>query len=181
MAGDADFNEVTFEQVLVPRQNLVGEEGNGWRVLTAALATERVGLYPAWAHQRLMRVLRELLRGRAGPIAIVRRVQLAGLYAECEAARLLTYRAGYLDSRGELTVADAAQLKLFNSELSQRIYAFAVGALELGGQAWRDGMEEIGALAAHGHLDLVQASLGGGTSEIQRTLIAIRGLGMPRE
>jgi alkylation response protein AidB-like acyl-CoA dehydrogenase len=181
MAGDADFNEVTFEDVLVPRKNLVGEEGGGWRVLTAALATERVGLYPAWAHRRLMRAVTDVLRRQTDPVATVRRAALANLYCECEAARMLTYRAAYLDSRGELRVADAAQLKLFNSELSQRVYAFAVSALGLEAQAWADWMPELGRLAAHGHLDLVQASLGGGTSEIQRTLIAVRGLGMPRE
>lgn len=180
MAGDADFNEVTFEQVLVPRQNLVGEEGNGWAILTSALAGERVGLYPAWAHQRLMRAVRGVIVRTTGDVRAVRRARLAGFLCEMEAARVLTYRAAWLEGRGELRVPDAAQLKLFNSELSQRVVEFAVGAIGLEAQAWGDWMPDLGRLAAHAHLDLVQASLGGGTSEVQRTLIAVRGLGLPR-
>ena len=181
VTGDADFNEIIFEGVEVPRQNLVGEEGGGWAVLTAALATERMGLYPAWTHHRLLFAAGHELRDAGSSLQHTQRARLAGLYCDLWAARLLAYRVAYLDSTGALTVAVAAQLKLMNSELSQRIAGFASGVLGLNAVAWRPGAGGLGELAAHAYQSLIQASIGGGTSEVQRTLIAVRGLGLPRD
>ncbi len=95
-------------------------------------------------------------------------------------ARLLLWRAIGLHERGGEFRAQAAMVKLFNTELAQRLYAAGMGMLGLyatvlGGERalWQ------GALP-HAYLSAVQDTIGAGTSEVQREIIALRGLGLPR-
>jgi alkylation response protein AidB-like acyl-CoA dehydrogenase len=178
------FNEVTFEDVRVPRGELVGGENKGWEVLTSALGVERITIYRAFVHIRmlwaLVRQAREERGGRRAWDDPAVRQRLGDLAAEFEVARLLLWRAIGLHERGEEFRAQAAMVKLFNTELAQRLYTAGMGMLGsyaavLGGERalWQ------GALP-HAYLSALQDTIGAGTSEVQREIIALRGLGLPR-
>ncbi len=178
------FNEVIFEDVRVPRGELVGGENKGWEVLTSALGVERITIYRAFVHMRMLWALvRQAREGRGGrrpwddPAV---RQRLGELAAEFEVARLLLWRAIGLHERGEEFRAQAAMVKLFNTELAQRLYTAGMGML--GSYATvLDGERALwqGALP-HAYLSAVQDTIGAGTSEVQREIIALRGLGLPR-
>ena len=186
------FNEVIFEDVRVPRGELVGGENKGWEVLTSALGVERITIYRAFVHMRMLWALVRQAREERGGRRALRQAQdrpwddpavrqrLGELAAEFEVARLLLWRAIGLHERGEEFRAQAAMVKLFNTELAQRLYTAGMGMLGsyaavLGGERalWQ------GALP-HAYLSAVQDTIGAGTSEVQREIIALRGLGLPR-
>lgn len=105
---------------------------------------------------------------------------LAQLAVDFEVARLLLYRAVQKYDRGEDIRAQAAMVKLFNTELAQHLYRTA---MEILGPlaALRQGSKYapwLGAIA-HGYLSAVQDTIGAGTSEIQRDIVTLRGLGLP--
>ena len=173
------FNEVVFESVRVPRGELVGGENKGWEVLTSALGVERITIYRAFVHMRMLWSLVRHARERVWDDAKVRQ-RLAGLATEFEVARLLLWRAIGLHQRGEEFRAQAAMVKLFNTELAQRLYTAGMEILGpyaavVGGRRalWE------GALP-HAYLSAVQDTIGAGTSEVQRDIIALRGLGLSR-
>ena len=179
------FNEVLFEDVRVPRENLVGQENRGWYQVAAALDVERLALYPYLTHYR---VFRALLRYAAqmgdempGHRARLRQ-KLAELAIEFQVARLLTYRAVWLRSQGGRRPDwEAAQVKLFNSEMAQRLYQVAVEVVGLHAQLRGDSARAVlSGVVAQGYLSTVQETIGAGTSEVQRNIIAGRGLGLPR-
>jgi alkylation response protein AidB-like acyl-CoA dehydrogenase len=177
------FNEVLFEDVRVPRENLVGQENRGWYQVAAALDVERLALYPYLTHYR---VFRALLRYAAeahqtsGRRARLRH-KLAQLAIEFEVARLLTYEAVWLRSQGHRPDWQAARVKLFNSEMSQRLYQVAVELVGLHAQLRGDSARALlSGVVAQGYLSTVQDTIGAGTSEVQRNIIAGRGLGLPR-
>ena len=104
LLGEDWFNEVIFEDVRVPRSELVGGENRGWEVLTSALGVERITIYRAFVH---MRMLWSLLRQARGDRHVQRswndpgvRQRLAALAVEFEVARLLLWRAIGLHERG---------------------------------------------------------------------------------
>ena len=178
------FNEVTFEDVRVPRGELVGAENRGWEVLTSALGVERITIYRAFVHMRMLwALLRRAREERDGRPLWERpqvRQQLAARALEFEVARLLLWRAIGLHERGEDIRAEAAMVKLFNTELAQSLYTTG---MEMAGpyaavMAGRRALWE-GALP-HTYLSAVQETIGAGTSEVQREIIALRGLGLPR-
>jgi alkylation response protein AidB-like acyl-CoA dehydrogenase len=177
------FNEVLFEDVRVPRENLVGQENRGWYQVAAALDVERLALYPYLTHYR---VFRALLRYAAEAYQTTgRRVRLrhklAQLAIEFEVARLLTYQAVWLRSQGHRPDWQAARVKLFNSEMAQRLYQVAVELVGLHAQLRGDSARAVlSGVVAQGYLSTVQETVGAGTSEIQRNIIAGRGLGLPR-
>ena len=186
------FNEVAFDNVRVPRSELVGGENRGWEVLTSALGVERITIYRAFVHLRMLWALARYARQEHGGGRPLRQAQgrpwddpqvrqrLAALAEEFEVARLLLWRAIGMHERGEEFRAQAAMVKLFNTELAQRLYAAGMAllgpyaAVQDGGRAlWR------GALP-HAYLSAVQDTIGAGTSEVQREIIALRGIGLPR-
>ena len=186
------FNEVAFENVRVPRSELVGGEGRGWEVLTSALGVERITIYRAFVHLRMLWALVRHARQERDGARPLRQAQgrlwddpqvrqrLAALAAEFEVARLLLWRAIGMHERGEEFRAQAAMVKLFNTELAQRLYT--TGMALLGPYAAvREGERALwqGALP-HAYLSAVQDTIGAGTSEVQREIIALRGLGLPR-
>ncbi len=177
LLDDTWFNETVFENVRVPPHQRVGAENEGWAVLTSALGVERITIYRPFVHRR---ALQALLR-RAARNGATARQELAQLRADFEVAGLLLQRAIQMHGEGADYRAQAAMCKLFNTELAQRLYV--AGETILGPYGWlMDGGQGApwqGAIP-HGYLSSAQDTIGAGTSEIQREIIALRGLGLPR-
>ncbi len=176
------FNEVVFDNVRVPVSERVGRENQGWQVLTSALGIERITIYRAFVHWRALQALaRHARSSRDGDGNAPARQGLAQLRVEFEVARLLLQRAIQMHGQGLDYRAQAAMVKLFNTEFAQRLYETGVGLLGPYG-GLRDGspLAPWDGAIAHGYLSAVQETIGAGTSEVQREIIALRGLGLPR-
>ncbi len=179
------FNEVRFENVRAPASGLVGGENQGWTIMTSALGIERTTIYRPFVHMRAFWSLVEYVRsqqakGAPGNAAALSR--LAQLRIEFEVGRLLLYRAVQTLSEGRDVRAQAAMVKLFNTEWAQRLYRTGMSILGPEGALLpgSDGARWDGAIA-HAYLSAVQDTIGAGTSEVQREIIALRGLGLPRD
>ena len=174
------FNEVFFEDVRVPVERCVGEENRGWYILAEHLDFERSGIerivdlerlfQPVLAHASALRASGEL-RG-------VMRGKLAQLAIELEVGRLLCYRVAWQQSAGETPNHEASIAKAFGSEWCQRMARAAMNLLQLSGGASAD--DELAAEISRRYLATVSLTIAAGTSEIQRNIIATRGLGLPR-
>lgn len=177
IAGAADFNQVFFEDVRVPRPALLGEENRGWYLAVELLDNERASSADTGGLRRQLDDLAPRLAGATRPLAH----RYAALRAELEAVTLLGYGAAWKADRGLPFSVESSATKLMASELTQRIAAFAVDILGLPG-ALREGSPRVAGdgLAAKRYLWALMDTIGGGTSEVQRSIIATRGLGLPR-
>ncbi len=190
MAGDRRFNEVYFDNTRVSKDLLVGEENRGWYYLAVALDFERATAGAAAFVGTIQRTLRELADCAGGTRYGVRslarsrliRDELAQRAVELEVMRTLSYRVLWLLGQGQVPNYQAAAIKLFGSELAQRVVQTASTILGLYGQLGPGSPQTPleGTIARFG-LRSVSDTIRGGTSEIQRNIIAQRGLGMPTE
>ena len=178
LTGSSEFNEVFLDDVRVPAANLVGEEGKGWEIAQTTLAHER-GTAP-----RQLVIHRMLLRGPDPPRARGRRRRRSGRASraaaiEVEIAKLNNWRTLTRLVRGEPLGPESSFIKLYWSEMSQRMHDTVMRAL--GPRAALVGSDA----PAHGrladsYLYYRAASIFAGTSEVQRNIIAQRVLGLPR-
>lgn len=179
MTGSSEFNEVFLDGVRVPKQNLVGELGAGWTIAQTTLAHER-GTSPRQLviHRMLLDDLLRLARERGADAAM--RQKIAQAKIEVEIAKLNNWRTLTRLARGEKLGPESSFIKLYWSEMSQRMHETL---MELLGPA---GLLDGGPHSvAHGRLMRSwmyyrAASIFAGTSEIQRNIIAQRALGLPR-
>ena len=180
LTGGHHFNEVFFEDVRVPVERRVGEENRGWYILAEHLDFERSGIERLVdldrLFQRIMAAAREV--AAHGQLRDEIRLRLAELNIGLEVGRLLCFRTAYLQSVGEVPNYEASMAKVYGTEWSQRAMAVALQLI---------GMDGIGHHAdtlahdiAQGYRSAVSRTIAGGTSEIQRNIIATRGLGLPR-
>jgi len=186
MMNTHHFNEVFFEDVRVPAKNVVGEVNRGWYVATTTLDFERSGITRTmqWLHMYddVVAYVRE--RRAAGDAWAARPEvwhKLAEIKIEFEIARLLAYRVAWLQANGQVPNYEASMAKMYSTEVNQRFCAAATTILGLGGQLepgsrWAPLQGRI----ERGYLAAVSYTIAGGTSEIQRNVIATRGLGLPR-
>jgi alkylation response protein AidB-like acyl-CoA dehydrogenase len=180
-----DFNEVFFTDVVVPADNLVGELNRGWSITQGSLRHERGMLWVTTVTQveQGVRALAEL--GRGGLSEDPRfREDVASFYVDAQAMRALGYRSFSKLARGEESV-EAGILKLFSSEVERRLYLTGMEALgaEALDTAHPGPSAPTGWLEGSWALDYLKSfsgTIAGGTSEIQRNIIAERLLGMPR-
>ena len=186
MAGDHSFNMVTFDNVRVPKKNLVGEQNRGWYVGATLLDFERSGVdYSAGGR----RILEELLdygksneqNGAAISDNPIMRNRLANLAIEVEVSRLISYNIAWMQGEGLVPNKESDMGKVFGTELQQHLTETGMQMLGLHGQL------EPGSKYAplegrieHLHLANISETIAAGTSEIQRNIIATRGLGLPR-
>ena len=181
MADHHHFNEVFFEDVRVPAGNRVGEEHRGWYVGMTLLDYERSGIGTTAAQRRTLELLAADLRDRDAATRERRRTQLADFVVANNVAKYLGYRIGHLQASGRVPNYEASVVKIFQSELGQRIFNWGVNYLGLGGQLRPgDSRAPHGGAFPEEHLLAVPTSIYSGTNEIQRNIIAQRGLGLPR-
>jgi alkylation response protein AidB-like acyl-CoA dehydrogenase len=182
LLGDHSFNQVFFEDVRVPRANLIGEEHRGWYVGTTTLDFERSSIAGSVQMGHIVRDLVAFVRaGGAAPAPAVR-AELAERAVEAQVARLLSYQVISLQRRGLIPNKEASVAKLYTSDLDQRMVATGMRLLGLRGQlAGRgDARAPLDGRLPRAYLAAAASTIGGGTSEIQRNIIATRGLGLPR-
>jgi alkylation response protein AidB-like acyl-CoA dehydrogenase len=180
MLGEYDFSEVFFDGVRVPKENLVGDKNQGWYVTMATLDLERIALmfYPSVRGylEHLLHYIKQTQR----PFNPVLRNRLAELLAECEMARFIHYRALWMMEKGSLPTYEAAMDKLYNSELAQRAAEFGMQVLgSYGGLLPGSKFACLNGWPSFYYLDTAPYSIMAGTSEIDRNVLALRGLDLP--
>jgi alkylation response protein AidB-like acyl-CoA dehydrogenase len=182
MAETPSFNEVFFDNVRVSKKDLVGELNRGWYVALTTLAFERSGIVNAVSLQQLLEELVEATRPFRGPDDLSARYELADRAIEAQVAVMLSHRVVSLQMKGLMPIQEASITKLYCSELGQRIARTGMRLAGLYGQLGPDSLYA----PLQGRIERlyriqVGSTLAGGTSEIQRNIIAQMGLGLPRE
>jgi alkylation response protein AidB-like acyl-CoA dehydrogenase len=187
LLGDHNINYTFYEDVRVPSANLVGGENRGWSLITNQLNHERVTLCSSGIIERALDDTRawaqntKLADGRRVIDQEWVQVHLARIYARLEFLKLINWKVAWTATQGHLDVADASTTKVFGTEFymeALRLLSEVVGqAAYL--QRGSPGAVLLGRLEAYTR-GLLILTFGGGTNEIQRDLIAIFGLKMPR-
>ncbi|MCH2671675.1 MAG: acyl-CoA dehydrogenase family protein [Chloroflexota bacterium] len=186
MAGGHEFNQVTFDDVRVPRANVVGDEDRGWYVAVTLLDFERSGIDYSAAARRMLDDVREFAtetKRNGQPLIEIPWVRslMADRYIDCEVARLMAYNVAYMQSQDLIPTKEASMSKVFGSETVQRV---TEASLDILGQYGTLGREDKwaplkGRVQEH-WMNAFAGTIAAGTSEVQRNIIAGRGLGLPR-
>jgi alkylation response protein AidB-like acyl-CoA dehydrogenase len=180
LLGEHDFNEVYLDDVRVPEENIVGGKNQGWNVTKMTLDLERVSLMLYPSVRGYLDRLAEHVRQSGQSLDQFLSYNLSQLLAECEMARMIHYRAAEMVSRGEPSTYEAAIDKMFNCELAQRAAEFGMRALgQYGGLRRGSPYAPLNGWPSFYYLDTPSYTLMGGTSEIDRNVIATKGLGLP--
>ena len=186
MAGRHNFNQVIFDDVRVPTRNLVGDENRGWYVAVTLLDFERSGIDYSSNGRRLLddtwRYAADTKRdGQVlTQIPWVRNL-MADRYIECEVARLIAYNVAYMQGEGLVPNKEASMSKVFGSETVQRVTHTCMEVLGMHGFLNRqDKWAPLEGRIQENWMMSFSGTIAAGTSEIQRNVIASRGLGLPR-
>jgi alkylation response protein AidB-like acyl-CoA dehydrogenase len=179
------FNEVFLDEVRLPADNLVGEEGQGWELAKVTLANERVSLSTGgglWGRGPAAEDLLAIVRSR-GPVADrMLRDRIVCLHIEGELLRLIRLRTVSAQIRGEPPGPEASVRKVLADEHGQRLFGLAK---DLAGPAGM--LTDRGPLGVpvdlwhYGFLFAPALTVGGGTGEVQRNIIGERVLGLPHD
>jgi alkylation response protein AidB-like acyl-CoA dehydrogenase len=181
MGNQHHFNEVFFDNVRVPRRNLVGEENRGWYVTASNLDFERSGIERIATATLLYNDVMDYARTLKGHPRFGRlRVELAERYLELQTGRLLAYRVAWLLTNGRIPNYEASMSKVYGTEWTQRMTNTAMHLVGTFGLSDRPEARALRTRIEGGYLNAVSLTIAGGTSEIQRNVIATRGLGLPR-
>ena len=183
MAGSHDFNEVFFDNVRVPQENLVGEENRGWYIGTTTLDFERSGIATGVSHALTVDDYVQYVREQNGASlgGPTMRYELADRAVEAQVEQMLNYQVIGVQARGMVPSNEASIAKLFSTELDQRIADTGLKLLGTYGQLMKDSPHtKMNGRLPSMYLYATTSTIGGGTSEVQRNIIAQRGLGLPR-
>ncbi|MSQ25127.1 MAG: acyl-CoA dehydrogenase [Dehalococcoidia bacterium] len=184
-AGDHRTNIVFYDDVRVPRRNLLGEPNKGWYYLATALDLER--FFPVSGVIRQLELIiwhaKQPRPGGGSPLiedALVRR-RLAELVVQAQAVRSISYRMAWLLGQGSVPNIEASILKLYLREFAQRVGRAGVEIMGLYGQLRpSSALAPLGGEVEKYHRASPVLTISGGSSEIQRNIIATRGLELPR-
>jgi len=181
------FNEVFFDDVRISKDNLVGEKNRGWYQLAVALDFERSSIGTAAINQRIIEELVQYAKetkfngGTLADAPLIRN-ELAGVAVENEVLRMMCYRIAWMFSKGLHPSYESSMSMLFGSELIRRLGNVGMrilgpyGQLDVGSK-WA----VLNARIMRMYLSAISMGVGGGSNEIQRNIIAMRGLGLPRQ
>ena len=184
--GESNINQVFYEDVRVPATTRIGEENEGWKLITNQLNHERVTLCSSGIVERALSDVRtwaqqtQLPSGERVIDEEWVQLSLARVHARLEFLRLINWKIAWASTQKSLHPADASATKVFGTEF----YLEALRLLMeiLGQRAYlKDDSpgELLQARLEHQYRGLIILTFGGGTNEVQRDLIAVFGLGMP--
>ncbi len=187
LLSEHDINTVFFDDVRVPVSCLVGKENQGWRLITSQLNHERVTLCSAGllaqAYEETVAWARATQAPEGGRVIDQEWVQvaLARVYAGLEFLRLINWKVAWTGTQGKLDVADASTIKVFGTEFYLESFRYLMEIIGPRAYLRRGSTDAVGV----GRLEMLYRSLiiltfGGGTNEVQRDLIGMFGLGLPR-
>jgi alkylation response protein AidB-like acyl-CoA dehydrogenase len=182
MMGSEHFTEVFLEDVRVPRDCLIGEENRGWYIATTTLDQERSSINRVVMTRSTLAALIDFVRGNATIRSRAEiRHELAERYLQFEIGRWLCYRVAQMQSEGKVPNSEASVSKIFGTELQRQMGITGLRVLGMAGliepgsrYAPLQGRVERWAMAAPSY------TIAGGTSEVNRNIVATRGLGLPR-
>jgi alkylation response protein AidB-like acyl-CoA dehydrogenase len=177
ISGDLEFNEVFFDQVKVPAENLVGAEGQGWKIAISTLMYERVVL--TFSRQLQSEVaLRALIGKGIDALSAAQVMELSRCVVDACATRALAYKHLMSYAENVSPGPEGSLDKLLWSESFQRLCAFEVALLGTKAALGERDLKVGGVL--HRYLYSRGRTIAAGTSEIQRSIIAERVLGLPK-
>ena len=184
ITGEAEFNEVFFDDVFVPDDHLVGALHNGWAVANTTLAHERGTAFP-FKEQVVHEVYLDELYALAHEHDLLDDVEIADALAqsfvELRVLRLHNWRTLSRVSRGIEPGPESSYVKLAWTDMSQHLAEAALAVLGTAAPLWADAADNPdGGRWQRQWLWSKAASIAGGTSEVQRTIIGERILGLPR-
>ena len=186
ITGSRTLNEVYLENVRIPADHLVGEENRGWYQVAQTLDMERSGVGAFATGKRNVEKLVDVAKERRDLLAQrpASRYELADRWIELEVGYQVAYRIPFLQEQGVTPNYEASISKLYGAELTQRIAQTGVQLLGTAGQlaphADQSAAAPMGGGLSRNYLSAVAATIASGTSEVQRGVIARRGLGLPR-
>jgi alkylation response protein AidB-like acyl-CoA dehydrogenase len=187
LLGEHNINYTFYEDVRVPAANLVGGENAGWTLITNQLNHERVTLCSSGIIERALDDVRswaqntKLADGRRVIDQEWVQIHLARIYSRLEFLKLINWKVAWTATQGHLDVADASTTKVFGTEFYMEAFRLLLEVVGQAGYLTRGADDTVlaGRLEMYAR-SLVILTFGGGTNEIQRDLIAIFGLGLPR-
>ena len=186
MAGKSEFSEIFFDDAVIPVTDRIGDEDAGWTLVGEGLAFERIGIA---RYARANRVLEHLVQYARDTVVAGRslaedpavRTRLATLATRIEAAKLLNYGAISIQAAGEVPAIEASIARIHNTQVEQ--LAGQVGLELLGPQGLLTDDDEFCLLDGEMQrqwLESIPVTVAAGTTEVQKNIIAQRGLGLPR-
>ena len=187
MAGVHSFNQVVFDQVKVPKENLIGDLNDGWRAGMTVLNFERSGIdYAAWARAALEELI-DYVKSEDSEVNSLKSDptvgrKLAELQVEVEAARLMCYDVSYRQGKGEIPSSEASMSKVVATETYIKVLDYGLELLGMYG-VLEPGSNQAELQGRFFKLRMFYTSgpILAGTNEIQKNIIAQRGLGLPRK
>jgi alkylation response protein AidB-like acyl-CoA dehydrogenase len=188
MANSHEFNEVFFDNVRVPKDNIIGEENRGWYTAVTTLDFERSAIGSAVGMKQSVEELVSFAKDHVddhtsalGTDPLVR-YELADRAIEASVELMLNHQVIGIQARGEVPNKESSIAKLYSTELDQRIAATGLKLLGMYGQVLKDSPHaQMNGRMPSMYMYATTSTVGGGTSEIQRNIIAQRGLSMPRD
>jgi len=196
MADEHVFNEIVFDNVRVPLKYLVGEENRGWYIGMTTLDFERSNISSAAQYRRTFEQLVEYVKETSGtngtsgtsgsdtyhltPITSVK-AKLAELAIENQVGRYLSYRVASMQERGQIPNYESSAAKVYHSEYAQRLAGAGLNIMGLYGALTDESKHaRLRGRFSRNYVTTLGSTIAAGTSEIQRGIIAQRGLGLSR-
>ncbi len=184
MAEGHSFNEVFFEDVRVPVANRIGDENRGWYVGATTLDFERSNIARAITARKSVRKLARYCANRYAEgdgLSASYRLEIVDRAVETGVCELLSFVVISIQAKGGVPNMEASMCKMFGSELSQRVANTEMHLTGMVGQLRPSPLRETAGLnPTMAYLSVIPATIAAGSSEIQRNIIATRGLGLPR-
>jgi alkylation response protein AidB-like acyl-CoA dehydrogenase len=187
MSGRHVFNQEFFDNVRVPARNRVGEENRGWYVGATLLDFERSGIGGSIGLRHQVNDLITFAKeaGKSGTTSVRLsnsvKAELADRAVEAGVAELISYRIISMQKRGQVPNHEASMNKNFRSEASQRLASTGMKLIGMYGAIYGEHpLAPLKGRLSRQYLSSVSATIAAGTSEINRNVIATRGLGLPR-
>lgn len=186
ISGFHSFNEVFFDNVRVPKRNVVGEMNMGFYYLMVALDYERLVISMGGFKRRFEELVAycKTTKRNGRLLSEDKRVRskLAGLAIEIEIAYLMYFKTAWMMDNNLFPNIEASEIKLVTTILSRKLADVGIEIMGQPAQLWPGSdYAPLRGKFSVGYLDSLSAVIGAGTSEIQRNILAQRGLGLKRK